>query len=74
MGMILTVNHRPETVLTPHDFEDLIDKYMGSESADLFREYVKELCQTIEGLTRMEVKDDYGWLDEAGEVLQKYGY
>ena len=45
MRMVMEINHRPETVLNHHDFEDLIDKYMGSEAANYYRDSMYSVVQ-----------------------------
>lgn len=72
MPQMLTLsNGRPETIFSPKDFEDLIDKYMGSDCADYYREQVKALTEQLE--------KDYWFFDKyeakcIEEVLKEYGY
>lgn len=49
--MILMKNGRPEPVISPADFEDLIDKHMGYESANYYHHQIKELSECIRELS-----------------------
>ena len=73
MGMIMEINHRPETVLNHYDFEDLIDKYMGSEAADYYRDSMKELLSCIHECNKAAAV--YGDIETAKlteEILNEY--
>lgn len=72
MPQMLTLsNGRPETIFSPKDFEDLIDKYMGSDCADYYREQVKALTERLEGDLGFSDKYETKWIEE---VLEQYGY
>lgn len=43
--MLTMSNGRPETILSSRDFEDLIDKYMGSECANHYHEQIEEVLK-----------------------------
>lgn len=70
--MILMKNGRPEPVTSPADFEDLIDKYMGSESADHYNRQIKELSECIQELSTYI--NDRDIQQDIEEVLQVNGF
>ena len=43
--MLQMSNGRPETILSPKDFEDLVDKYMGLDSAKDITEEIEEVLK-----------------------------
>ena len=48
MPQVLTMsNGRPETILSPKDFEDLIDKHMGMDSANYYQNQIEQLSECI---------------------------
>lgn len=54
MPQMLTLsNGRPETILSPKDFEDLIDKHMGMDCANYYQNQIKQLSELIRDLTVM---------------------
>lgn len=65
-------NGRPEPVISPADFEDLIDKYMGSESADYYNRQIKELSECIQELSTYI--NDRDIQQDIEEVLQVNGF
>jgi hypothetical protein len=71
--MLMMNNGRPETILSPKDFEDLIDKYMGLESANYYQNQIEQLTSLIKELAE-GYADDKFYLREVEEVLKKYGY
>ena len=72
MPQVLTMsNNRPETILTPKDFEDLVDKYMGLDSANYYQNQIEQLSECIRELARYSDEVDREYVKE---VLQKYGY
>lgn len=49
MGQVMKLaNGSVETILNPNDFEDILDKYLGSEAADYFREIREKAEQADE--------------------------
>lgn len=72
MPQMLTMsNGRPETILSPKDFEDLIDKHMGMDCANYYQRQIEALSECI--------RDCFDYLDkfekqDCEEVLKKYGY
>ena len=65
-------NGRPETILSPKDFEDLIDKHMGLDSANYYQNQIEQLSGCIRGLT--DYINDKDILAEVEEVLKVHGY
>ena len=65
-------NGRPETILSPKDFEDLIDKHMGLDSANYYQNQIEQLSECIRGLT--DYINDRDILTEVEEVLKVHGY
>lgn len=55
MPQMLTLsNGRPETILSPKDFEDLIDKHMGMDCANYYQNQIEQLSEnSFETLTVM---------------------
>ena len=54
MPQMLTLsNGRPETILSPKDFEDLIDKHMGMDCANYYQNQIEQLQNSFETLTVM---------------------
>lgn len=54
MPQMLTLsNGRPETILSPKDFEDLIDKHMGMDCANYYQNQIEQLSELIRTLTVM---------------------
>ena len=46
MPQMLTLsNGRPETILSPKDFEDLIDKHMGMDCANYYQNQIEQLSE-----------------------------
>ena len=73
MPKMLTMNNgRPETILSSRDFEDLIDKYMGSESANHYHEQIEQLSECICELS--SYINDSAIAEEIEEVLKINGY
>lgn len=73
MPKVLTMSSgRPETILSPRDFEDLIDKYMGSDCADHYHEQIEQLSECIRDLSNYI--NDSTITEEIEEVLKIYGY
>lgn len=51
MPQMLTLsNGRPETILSPKDFEDLIDKHMGMDCANYYQNQIEQLSELIRDL------------------------
>ena len=73
MPQVLTMsNGRPETILSPKDFEDLIDTHMGLDSANYYQNQIEQLSECSRGLT--DCINDKDILAEAEEVLKVHGY
>lgn len=73
MPQVLTMsNGRPETILSPKDFEDLIDKHMGMDSANYYQNQIEQLSECIRELS--SYIDDKDVLQDVEEVLRVHGY
>ena len=73
MPQVLTMsNGRPETILSPKDFEDLIDKHMGMDSANYYQNQIEQLSECIRELSSY-IADKYVSQD-VEEVLRVHGY
>lgn len=73
MPRVLQMNNgRPETILSPKDFEDLIDKHMGMDCANYYQEQIEQLSECIRDLAQY-VDDKYVQQD-VEEVLKVHGY
>lgn len=73
MPRVLTMsNGRPETIFSPKDFEDLIDKHMGLECANYYQNQIEQLSECIRGL--VTYIDDKDITEEIEEVLKENGY
>ncbi len=50
MPQMLTLsNGRPETILSPKDFEDLVDKHMGMDCANYYQKQIEQLSERYSG-------------------------
>lgn len=65
-------NGRPETILSPKDFEDLVDKYMGMDCANYYQNQIEQLSECIESLA--SYVNDRDIKQEVEEVLKVHGY
>lgn len=73
MPQVLTMsNGIPETILSPKDFEDLVDKHMGLDSANYYQNQIEQLSEYIRWLTDYINDEDIS--ADTEEVLQLYGY
>ena len=73
MPQVLTMsNGRPETILSPKDFEDLIDKHMGMDSANYYQNQIEQLSECIRELSRYI--DDKDVSQDVEEVLRVHDY
>ena len=73
MPQVLTMsNGRPETILSPKDFEDLIDKHMGMDCANYYQNQIEQLSECIRELSSY-IDDEYV-LQDVEEVLRVHGY
>lgn len=73
MPQVLTMsNGRPETILSPKDFEDLIDKYMGIDCANYYQGQIEQLSECIRDLA--SYVNDKDITKEVEEVLKVHGY
>lgn len=73
MPQMLTMsNGRPETILSPKDFEDLVDKYMGFDSAKYYQQQIENLSNCIRDLANYI--DDVSLHADVEEVLRVHGY
>lgn len=70
--MLTMSNGRPETILSPKDFEDMIDKYMGLDSANYYQNQIEQLSGCIRDLAAYI--DDKDIKEEIEEVLKVNGY
>lgn len=65
-------NGRPETIISPKDFEDLVDKYMGMDCANYYQNQIEQLSECIESLA--SYVNDKDVKQEVEEVLKVHGY
>lgn len=65
-------NGRPEVIVYPKDFEDLIDKYMGAECANYYQNQIEQLSECIKSLA--SYVNDQAITEEVEEVLKVHGY
>lgn len=65
-------NGRPETILSPKDFEDLVEKYMGMDCANYYQNQIEQLSECIESLA--SYVNDKDIKQEVEEVLKVHGY
>lgn len=73
MPQMLTMsNGKPETILSPKDFEDLVDKHMGLDSANYYQNQIEQLSQCIRDLANYV--DDPFVQQDVEEVLKVHGY
>lgn len=73
MPQMLTMSSgRPETILSPKDFEDLVDKYMGLDSANYYQNQIEQLSSRIRDLANY-IDDPLVQMD-VQEVLKAHGY
>ena len=74
MPTILTITQsiEPEVIFNSRDFEDLIDKYMGFDSAKYYRNQIEQLSDCIRDLSTYI--DDKYITEEIEEVLKVNGY
>ena len=49
--LALKPNDKPETIFSPRDFEELIDKHMGFDSARFYRSQIEQLSECIRDLS-----------------------
>lgn len=70
--MLKMSNGRPETILSPKDFEDLIDKHMGLDSANYYQNQIEQLSECIRDLAQYVGDSDIR--SEVEEVLKVHGY
>lgn len=70
--VLQTSNGRPEVIVYPKDFEDLIDKYMGTECANYYQNQIEQLSECIKSLA--SYVNDQAITEEVEEVLKVHGY
>lgn len=70
--MLTLSNGRPETILSPKDFEDLIDKHMGMDCANYYQNQIEQLSELIRDLD--SYVDDKDVHSTVKEVLKEHGY
>lgn len=70
--VLQTSNGRPEVIVYPKDFEDLIDKYMGAECANYYQNQIEQLSECIKSLA--SYVNDQAITEEVEEVLKVHGY
>lgn len=63
---------KPETIFAPRDFEELIDKHMGMDSAKHYRSQIERLSECIRSLAQYVNDPDIS--EEVEEVLKVNGY
>ena len=73
MPQMLTLsNGRPETIKSPKDFEDVIDKHMGRDCANYYQNQIEQLSELIRDLD--SYVDDKDVHSTVKEVLKEHGY
>ena len=73
MPQMLTLSDgKTEKILSPKDFEDLIDKHMGMDCANYYQNQIEQLSELICDLNSY-VDDEYVH-STIEEVLKEYGY
>ena len=70
--LALKPNDKPETIFSPRDFEELIDKHMGMDSAKYYRRQIEQLSECIRSLA--QYVNDPDITEEVEEVLKVNGY
>ena len=70
--LALKPNDKPETIFSPRDFEELIDKHMGFDSARFYRSQIEQLSECIRSLAQSVNDPDIS--EEIEEVLKVNGY
>lgn len=70
--MLILSNGRLETILSPKDFEDLINKRMGMDFANYYQKQIEQLSEIIRDLD--SYVDDRDVHSTVKEVLKEYGY
>lgn len=70
--MLTLSNGRPETILSPKDFEDLIGKCMGMDCANYYQKQIEQLSELIRDLD--SYVDDRIVHSTVKEVLKEHGY
>lgn len=70
--MLILSNRRLETILSPKDFEDLINKRMGMDFANYYQKQIEQLSEIIRDLD--SYVDDRDVHSTVKEVLKEYGY
>ena len=70
--LALKPNDKPETIFSPRDFEELIDKHMGMDSAKYYRSQIEQLSECIRSLA--QYVNDPDITEEVEEVLKVNGY
>lgn len=61
MPTVITVNDKPETLFSPRDFQELVDKHMGFDAMRYFRGLMDEL---------EELRDENADLEKEVEELR----
>lgn len=70
--LALKPDNRPENIFSPRDFEELVDKHMGMDSAKYYRSQIEQLSECIRDLSNYI--DDKDISEEIEEVLKVNGY
>ena len=80
MPQLLTMsNGKSETILSPKDFEYLIDKHMGLDSANYYQNQINYYQNQIEELSEL-IRELDSYIDDkyvhtsVEEVLKIHGY
>jgi hypothetical protein len=69
--IIKVPGNRYETILSPRDFEDLLDKYVSSEAADYYRDSMKAVITVAEDAI-VEIKTMGGLTDGMEKELSEW--
>ena len=70
--MLTLINGRLKTILSPKDFEGLINKHMGMGCANYYQKQIEQLSEIIRDLD--SYVDDRDVHSTVKEVLKEYGY
>lgn len=65
-------DNKPETIFAPRDFEELINKHMGWDSAKYYHSQIEQLSECIRSLAQYVNDPDIS--EEVEEVLKVNGY
>lgn len=71
MAQILLIKGKPETILTPKDFEFYLEQAMGSDSVEYYRNQIAELVSCLRNVADyVNDSDTSEWVEE---VISTHG-